>query len=913
MSNMEAAESRGNSAFKDVLIKVQDRSWEFLKRNYAYFLSFLLPAVILFIAYVLFEVWPFGERSVLSLDLNAQYAYYFDYMHDVIAGKESLFYSWSRNLSGEFMGIIGYYLASPFNILVWIWDRAWLTEGLLTMMLTKAATCGLTMAFLLKKHRGYSNITTIAFSVMYALCGYFVVQTMNPMWLDGVLGLPLVVMGVERICDKRRFKLYVLSLVYIFVANFYIGFMVGVFSALYFLFYLASGKSTNKCFGELCGAVLMYGCASVSAILSSAFMLLPSYKSLTNGKFDFTEPDFSLVENFDIADTFIKLFPTTYDTVRMEGMPALYAGTLAIVFTVIYFLMKKYPARERISAAVFISALMLFMYIRPVDMICHGGQMPNWLPYRYSFMISFLIVLFGAQAFEDIRSVREKWFGTAFGILLGMLLFAELNNDSEYYKQALTFAIPFVMLGIICIIAYVFRKYRSTIGMNIALAVLVCAETLLNTSMSLYDMHKDIVFSTRSSYRWDIPLTREVTEQVHELDDGFYRMEKTYHRCVNDPIALRMYGMSHSSSMLNAKPLKLLKDLGFSSREHYSRYDGATVVTDDIFGVKYVLAKDARTLPYTDILIPENEDEITAYMNPDAFGIAYLADGGVAELVPEDYTLDGRTFASPFKYQNALANALTGTEDDIFHTVTDVEFKSDNIRTGMTVDVPHHSYRKKDTDDPAWISYDITMHGDGPVYMYLPTDYERETQLYIDGEYRANYFKYENYSIEYLGTYKEGDTFNVKLQLLEDAVFIKEAQFYYADMEALERFNSAVAAMNAGTKLVKNGDRLELTVNAEAGQVLFTTIPAEEGWTAYIDGEEAELITTLDGALIAVKIPTAGKHTVTLEFFPAGLKTGLIFTLSGIILFVLMILVLREMKKRDKERLERVPITDTEE
>ena len=198
----------------------------------AYWLSFLLPVVILFLAYIAFQVWPFGARSVLSLDLNAQYVYYYDYMYDVFAGDESIWYSWSRNLSGEFMGIIGYYLASPFNLLVWIFPREWITEGLMTMMLAKAGASGLACAFFLRKHRGCGRTATVCFSVMWALCGYFVVQTMNPMWLDGLVALPLVAMGVERICDKRRFMLYVLSLVYIFVANFYIGYMVGIFSAL---------------------------------------------------------------------------------------------------------------------------------------------------------------------------------------------------------------------------------------------------------------------------------------------------------------------------------------------------------------------------------------------------------------------------------------------------------------------------------------------------------------------------------------------------------------------------------------------------------------------------------------------------------------------------------------------------------
>ena len=912
MSEQTAANVTAVSVVRSTLL----RAWGFVQRNRAYFLSFLLPVIILFASYIQFNVWPFGERSVLSLDLNAQYVYYYDYMYDVFAGEESLFYSWSRNLSGEFAGIIGYYLASPFNFLVWLWDRSWITEGLLTMMLAKAGSCGLAMCFLLKKHRNYSNVTSLLFSVMFALCGFFVVQTMDPMWLDGLIALPLVVMGVERVCDKRRFKLYVLSLVYVFVANFYIGYMVGIFSALYMFYYLASGKSSNKNMREYFGAMMMYGCASVSAILMSCFMLLPVYKSLSNGKFTFSKPDFSLVENFDISDIFIKLFPGTYDTVRMEGMPALYAGTLALVCAVIYFISRRISARERISGAVLVGVLVLCMYIRPIDMLWHGGQMPNWLPYRYSFVISFLIVLFGAQVFDKLKNIRPKSIGAAFAVLLAMLLFADHNNDSEFYDAVLTIGIPLVVLAVICIALYAFRKYAASSNAKKLFVLLVCAECLLNTSMSLHQMHEDIVFSTRASYRFDIPETRKVTEEVQQLDDSFYRMEKTFHRCVNDPIALQMYGMSHSSSTLNSKAIMLLKQLGLVSREHYTRYDGSTVLTDDIFGVKYVLAKDEKTLPYTDTLDvsyqPEREENrISVYTNADALGLAYLADSSVLDLNVDDYAITAEELAEPedpeaevfeieqpFLLQNELARTLSGEElDDIFVKITDLEFDSDNIRTGSTTDA-HHSYRKRTESEEAWISYNVTVDIDGPVYMYLPTKYERETQMYIDDSYRGNYFLYENYSIEYLGTYSAGESFELKLKLLDDAVYFKEAQFYSADMAALEQFNSAMMAKNGDTTLERtSGAVLELNVNAEEDSVLFTTIPVEEGWTVLVDGAEVPLTTTMDGALIAVPIE-AGEHTVKLEFFPAGLKAGLAFTLSGALLFAIMILFTCHLRKK---------------
>ncbi len=876
----------------------------------AYWLSFLLPVAILFSAYIIFQVWPFGERSVLSLDLNAQYVYYYDYMYDVFAGKESLFYSWSRNLSGEFMGIIGYYLASPFNILVWLFPREWITEGLLTMMLAKAGASGLACAYFLRGHRGFRRMTTVTFSVMWALCGFFIVQTMNPMWLDGLVALPLAAAGIEKICDKRKFLMYILSLVYIFVANFYIGYMVGIFSALYFVWYLASGRSVNKRFGQYCGATVMFGAGSVVAILMSCFMILPVYKSLSNGKFSFTEPDYSLAENFDIADIFIKLFPTEYDTVRMEGMPALYCGTLALVCAVMYFTCRGFTARERISSAVFVAVMVLSMYVRPVDMMWHGGQMPNWLPYRYSFMISFLLIVFGAQAFENLRAdkpasrVRGRSFGTAFIILLAMLLYADIAEKSDKYEPVMSIGVPLVILGVVLILAWVYRRYGAKKPVCIALAAFVCAEAGLNAEKSLYQMHEDIVFSTRTSYRWDIPLTRKVTEQIHEQDDGFYRMEKTFHRCVNDPIALRMYGLSHSSSTLNAKAISLLKSLGFSGREHYTRYDGATLLTDDIFGVKYILATDKLSVPYTQTIPAQTNTAIKVYKNDDAFGLAYLADSGIIGFDMNEY--------SPFQAQNKLAAMLSGVKGSlVFKAIDDVEFDSDNIKIGSTTDA-HYSYRKMDEDDPAWIEYTVTAQADGPVYMYLPTTYERETQLYVNEVYRGNYFLYENYSIEYLGTYEKGEEFTVKLKLLDKALYFTNAWFYYIDYAALERFDSSIQQKNTGTTLTKTGgSTLELTVDAAEDCALFTTIPAEEGWTVTIDGKKTEWDTCLSESLICVPV-TSGKHKIVLSFFPAGLRAGLVLTGLGCFGLAAMFLACRLLRQSDERALKEKHNSDNE-
>ncbi|MGN0575903.1 MAG: YfhO family protein, partial [Ruminococcus sp.] len=48
-----------------------------------YIVSFFIPVILMLIAYAFFGIYPFGERSVLALDLNGQYIYYFEHIRDV--------------------------------------------------------------------------------------------------------------------------------------------------------------------------------------------------------------------------------------------------------------------------------------------------------------------------------------------------------------------------------------------------------------------------------------------------------------------------------------------------------------------------------------------------------------------------------------------------------------------------------------------------------------------------------------------------------------------------------------------------------------------------------------------------------------------------------------------------------------
>ncbi len=196
-------------------------------RKYGYLgLAFTVPALTMWLIYIAMGAYPFGDESVLVLDLNGQYVYYFEQLREIVCGEGSFLYCFGRALGGEFMGIYAYYLASPFSYIVCLFPKTMITEALLTMFLLKTGLCGLNFGIYLHYKTAEEKLNRIAvvmFSTMYALTAYAVVQQHNTMWIDNLIFLPMIIMGMERLIKHGRFRMFVISLTVSGMSNFYIG------------------------------------------------------------------------------------------------------------------------------------------------------------------------------------------------------------------------------------------------------------------------------------------------------------------------------------------------------------------------------------------------------------------------------------------------------------------------------------------------------------------------------------------------------------------------------------------------------------------------------------------------------------------------------------------------------------------
>ncbi|MCR5717558.1 MAG: YfhO family protein [Oscillospiraceae bacterium] len=918
-----------------------------LSRNRYYIIAFFIPVVLMYISYVIFGIEPFGDKSVLCLDLNAQYVYYFEALRDAFWGDGSIFYNWARNLSGGMMGIIGYYLASPFTLIVMLLPRKMILTSLLIMILCKIGTASVTFSYYLQKSKGLEPLHATMFAVLYSLMAYMVIQTIDPMWLDGLVLLPLVALGIEYLVDDGRKLNYIIPAALIFVANFYIGYMIGLFSAVYFIYYLFFGKDGGR--GRIRNYLYTgctFGIATLVALMLAAFMLLPVYNALKLGKFDFSgEPDRSFAMQFEPVTILAQLLTAQYDSVNVQGSPEIYCGILTVVLLPLFFLNKKLSLRCKLGYGFLMAVMFFSMCIRPVDMQWHGGQMPNWLPFRYSFIVSFILLSMAAQAWKHLDGVEARHLGGVFFGEMAVILFIH-SQGYEHLDIMKSIWLSIGLAGAYLLFLYAYKLHQRKILIPVLMMCVMSAELVFNSVLTLKSIDKEVLYSSGASYDSVIENGRKAVDVMESLDSGLYRSEKTFSRCINDNMAYGLKGLTHSSSVMNARILTFIETLGFNSRSYYTRYDGTTEIGDSLLGIKYVLDQDGNATPqagddlervdsrkrsllhstYPKVgeysYTGKNSDgsdkpptTIGIYQNPNALSIGYMVSSDLKKI-------DHLGNDNPFNSQNMLLSTMTGQTvfgaDGGFDGWAEYYRRIDvgePVLGAVTVSDYNGQacYTKKPEGDPT-VDYRFTVDSDEEVLFFLKTENEQAVNLWLGiydeatGNYRfgssgfGQYFETHNYSILSMGHFTPGTKVALRMTVLDkdNATIVKEPFFYYFNRD---KYQEDIDKLKGGQMEITkfSADSLEGTVTAGENQDLFTSIPYEPGWTVYVDGQKA--FTTgssdytesvnADGQKVRsydahqmlkamIYVPLeAGQHTIRMKYTPPGFVAGVLLFVVG--------------------------------
>lgn len=896
-------------------------------RNRYYFLAFFLPVILLYVAYAIFGITPFGERSVLCLDLNGQYVYYFEAIRDAFWGDGSLLYNWTRNLSGGYQGIIGYYLASPFTLIVMLLPRTMILTSLLIMILCKLGTASVAMSYYLQKSKHIHPLMSVLLGVSFGMCAYGVIQTIDPMWLDGLVCLPLIALGVEYLVDDGRKLNYIIPLALICVANFYIGFMCCIFTAFYFLFYVCFGSDKIKFeFKPLATILLRMVAATAVAMAMAAFMILPVYNALALGKFEFTTPDYSFKTQFSPLEFLAQFSINQYNSVNVQGRPEIYCGVLAFLTLPLFFLNDRILFRKKIGYGFLVAVMFLSMYIKPIDMLWHGGQVPNWLPFRYSFIFSFVILSMAAMTLRAARGIHKYALG---GSVIGIAIVMLLANAQDYldakgkvYLDTVNSVWMTILFAAVYAIFLYFLsrkniKRKTVTGMTIGLLCIVGGELTWNAVNSFQDIHTEVCYSTKKSYVQYVQSGRDLVDKLYDYDQSFYRAEKTYVRTVNDNGGFGLRGITHSSSVMNTQVLKFIEAMGYSCRSYYSRYDGNTPLADSLLGIKYVLDKGDDTtdlnptyeLQFTETCKNQSEEEmeVGVYKNPNALSMGYMVDDDITRV---------NAFGNdnPFNSQNILMSTITGnttfTPDGQFDQWREYYYPiqiTQPMRLNGVYEQPYGTqtnYRAEEGAADPTIDLFFEAQTTDPIYIFFKTENESKVNLWmadqwnpdgsvcknVDGsnaKFMGSYFETDNYHILLLGSFEKGQKLQLRMTLLTDGngkekyTIVKNFFFYHFNQELYQQDIDQLKEQQ--WNLTKAGGRIlegNITVK-ESGQLMMTSIPSEPGWKIWVDGNQVEPM-ELYHAMIGVKLEP-GEHTVKMKYTPPGLTIGLFLLLCGLV------------------------------
>lgn len=917
-----AASSPAPSVQVPLLSDKQPSKWKLLWREYRYLgFAFLIPIVLMYLLYVSMDVHPFGNGSVLVLDLNGQYVYFYEALRAWIYGDGSLLYSFGRSLGGEFMGIYAYYIASPFSYLVALFPKNRMLEALLTIFLLKSGVCGATFGFYLHKTAPKVNkLSVVTFSIMYAMCAYCVVQQHNSMWIDAVLWLPLLTYGIEELIKKGHFRLFVVSLAVTMMSNFYIGYMVCLYTLVYFFYYYfkTAEKHINNPYREknhFLKSFLRIGLYAVIALGVAAVIWLSAYYALTFGKDEFTNPSWTFKTKFTLLEFFTKFLPGSFDTVRPEGLPFVYCGTMILFLVPIYFLSKKFTIRDKIFSVALIGFFFVSFCLNPLDLIWHGFQNPNWLNYRYSFMLCFTLLVMAYKAFCEMRAVKPQWIFAIGTVIAVLIVLAEQFDYTSYVKaEGVLDSFQIIWFSLIAVIVYTVMLYLVRIHRNkqaklrsvsFILLFVVCIELVLNGISNVYALDRDVVYSSYSSYNTFLTEIRPIVGELQELDTSFYRSEKTDVRKTNDNMGLNMRGLSNSTSTLNLSTIEFLKQMGYASSSHWSKYMGGNLVNDSLLGVKYIIDANQHIheteLYYNRELLETYcekilEDEYyTAYYNPYSLSLVYGVDDDINAL-------DLTEYFNPYDRMNDMITAMLGAEEtiEVFVPVEDVNVSTRNCETSSIA--KHEKYVPEVTSRDAVVNYDLVCEEDCTLYFYLPSEYPREVGMKVNSVDYGTFYGNETSRSRLIGNYEAGDNVLISLTLKKDNLYVKKnvPVVYKLDWAVLESCMEQLAQ----TQMVIDAEYSEtylpgtLTTTKD-DQMMLMTVPYDKGWIITVDGERVETYETMD-ALTAFYVDHAGEHDVVLRYRPDTFVYGMALTVSCSVIFLLLCALLWFMKKKQK-------------
>ena len=871
-----------NYIFSKIFVFNKERKTmkKWLKDNFIYYMPFLIIFVIMLVVFIAEKIAPFGSNSITLIDSLHQYVpFYSDYM-DKLKNEGSLFYTWNIALGSNFMSLSSYYLSSPFNYILLLFNKTNIVAGACIIIALKIALSGTTMAYFLSKRgkKPNKNITIIAISLCYALSNYVIGYNWCTMWMDVIMIFPLIMLGFERLMRDNNPKLYVITLFYALYCNYYIGFIVCVFLVLWFFVY-NHGKIRDFFVHGL-----KFAYYSLISGGLSAFLLLPAYYGImSTAAGDMHIPKWKWLCNIFnlLKQQLIFTKPMTNQT--FDGGVNLYCGMFAILAVFLYFFTDKIKLAQKIKMYILLAILAISFDSTTLNYIWHGFHDQYGIPNRFSFLFIFVVLLMAHEALQRISKNNIFYIAASFLLSCAYVLLIRLEATEIIDNKVIIASIVVLLLyTVACGLRS--QKVLDKKAFNIIFTLLCTIEICVMAVMGFFE-------NGYTNYSEKYESTNQVAaanERVREIADesnlSFYRCELMDSTVLDEATWHNMPSLGTFCSTVLGEVTTTMGKLGFYTGANEFLYMGSTPFTNSIFGINYLLHREDDLNNYMyDYL--ENVENVDIFKNPYPLSLGFAV---------SNKTYDWDRYAGlPFTNITDLAYKMTGKSG--FFNTTIPEFFVDSDDCDLSVSDNTIDFSPYSTGEMTFTA-SFFAEKDGDYYVNCRGNYVDDIRFYINGEE----FAYDRYQVQifHLGDLCEGDYVTIEYCYDYIDVSSEVASIYVATYDNAA-YDSVYRELSANQLEVSEFDDgyVKGSIDMPEGKTLFTSIPYDEGWKVYVDGKKARYVPILD-AFIGIDM-TPGHHEIEMKYVPRGLYLGLIVTGISIILFIIGIFACAKQNQYD--------------
>lgn len=798
-------------------------------------LSFIVPAIIMALAFLKVRVYPGGKFTVLIYDMQAQFMPICASLRYLGHSQHSLLYSFYGALGNNALLNYKTYFANPLFWLTTLFPLEKLPDVLYFITIFFIGLCGLSFCtFLLygsksNRLRRYPFFAMIL-SCCYALMSFNIAYSMCINWLLEVALLPIMLIGIEHIIEGKKGAVYLLAMTYAVYNSDQLFYMSGIFCVLYLIYRLCEVNENRV---RICVRFII--CSGLACGLSMP-ILLPMVCNIMGGRMQTLNSMSGKWIYYPIWKPFKQLLSCQYDSVTEVGLPNIFCGTFIPILATIGVIKSNKDKKSIIISVCIILFYFASFSIVVLNQFWHGFNEPNGFPVRYSY----------------------------------------------------TFCIFLLILSYDCISYFFVNKYiinKHTVILIESLAAIVAfVELYLNAGVII--ANNNIFIGYRSNAEYQLQFAH-VTDALSRIDDcGFYRTGRDNTYSHNDGMIYGYNGIEYFSSMYESNIMDFLGMLGYAQNGHIVKDYGGTPMTESLLGVKYKLMNVPEKNWGYESIYRNNSFELQ--YNKDALPLGYMTMLGENEEDIEGIQelLDEIANNNSFAVQELFISELTGKRVNAYEYIDyDIDEVSDD-------DYARSAILSFDAEDerPVWLY--VRDKGDLKYSRQSKIDDGSSyTYLKVNGVLRMPFTDELSTMCVYLGTFKKGEHVEVEMAHIKE--FDDPWLVYYNEAECKKALDNL---RNNGLQIdsMKRGRISGQVSSSETESVLIMTLPYIRdsymgGYNVLIDGKRCDYMSYRE-TLLAISVPE-GVHNVEITFIPPGLVLGVVVGVISLLLFVLYLLL----------------------